>query len=131
MGLKKHHRERIERAIEFARTWKCPNGARFDMYTFGHHAGNHAPEEQNYCGTAACYAGWLSLDPWFRKRGLRGEWAWSYLIVRYRRDTDGDALMKFFGLDFDAILYVFGGQNAGTMKQAGKRLARVLANEGV
>lgn len=27
------------------------------------------------CGTVGCAAGHCSLDPWFRKRGFKGEWA--------------------------------------------------------
>jgi hypothetical protein len=49
----------------------------FDMATWG---------EKNDCGTTGCAAGHCSLDPWFRKRGLRlgfndhggGDWVGKY-----------------------------------------------------
>jgi hypothetical protein len=30
-------------------------------------------DEVNNCGTAMCAAGWASVDPWFIRRGFRGQ----------------------------------------------------------
>lgn len=51
----------------------------FDMNTFGN---------KTDCGTAACMAGTLSLHPWFRRRGLVGEWRRGSLVPKGFSSTE-------------------------------------------
>ena len=46
----------------------------FDMSNWGYHTRDHSPEEKNYCGTSACAAGWLAMQPKWRERGFTAEW---------------------------------------------------------
>lgn len=49
-------------------------GVVFDMDTWGFHPSSHAPEEQNYCGTAVCAIGLASIQPTAKEEGVRTTW---------------------------------------------------------
>ena len=51
-----------------------PESSYFDMTVYGEHLQGHEPTEQNHCGTTACAAGWLSLMPKWRARGMVAGW---------------------------------------------------------
>lgn len=129
--MNRKHRERCERAIATLWALKLPKGAHFDMGEWGSHSAAHRPTADNYCGTAACAAGWLSLDPWFRRRGMKGEWTKrlfnDYELNPFGHDKDPDEeLPRFFGLTFEESLEVFGSWHRGTAKQAARRLQWIL-----
>lgn len=42
-----------------------------NMTIWGLHQGEHAPENNHYCGTKACLAGWLAI---VGRNGYRGKW---------------------------------------------------------
>lgn len=66
--------ERIEKAIE---VMGRPEDftTRWNMDTFGDTKwGSHTPLAPLKCNTACCFAGTLSLDPYFRRRGFAGTW---------------------------------------------------------
>lgn len=130
-------RERCERAIAFGRSFVPPEGAKFNMRIWGTHPSGHKPREQNYCGTSACFAGWLSLDPWFRKQGMAGQWQRSVVTgyawrlapcgVEYGTGTyPFYALKDFFGLSEAQIFHVFGPDKGGTAVDAADRLQACL-----
>ena len=96
------NKARLRRAIKFLEELELPEGAEFDMGTFGRHFGGHRPSARNHCGTVACALGWLSLDPWFRDRGLKGTWRKAdgghYLRIKHGKDDFTGAAESFFGL---------------------------------
>ncbi len=89
---------------------------KLDMADFGLHEGLHAPKENNYCGTACCALGWASLDPSFRRAGLKGTWVnWETgfsLRVSYRDSDFFQAGAEFFGLYYFEASNVFAGGNS-------------------
>ena len=58
--------------------------------------------EKNDCGTIGCAAGHCALDPWFRRRGYRADWRYSYGDIGYFMpdDVGGE---HFFGSGWDEI----------------------------
>lgn len=68
------------------------------------------------CGTSACAAGIAMIHPWFRKRGLRyfieteanaKEGIEEERSPMYKEFTEGDALREFFGIDNEAVNFLF------------------------
>lgn len=124
------HRARIERAIQHLRTMKLPEGAKFDMGMWGQNNRGRKSKKDNYCGTTACAGGWLSLDPWFLKRGLVGEWGICGLKIWCKGSDGYDALAKFFGLSWSAASVVFtAGPGNRTRQSVARKLERILENE--
>lgn len=132
--MNKIQRERCEKAITTLRALKLPKGAKFDMGGWGRHDVDHAPAEHNYCGTVACAAGWLSLDPWFQRHGLRGEFDALGLLHPFGCKQGfvrmWELLHNFFGLTHDEAECVFGPLNGGTAKDAARRFQMVLKARG-
>lgn len=126
-AMTRRQRERCERAIATLRALKLPKGAKLDMRFWGYHDNDdHSPPKDDYCGTAACAAGWLSLDPWFRKRGMSGQWHNRELHPFGDKPYQWVSLLMFFGLSDPEAEHIFGSHNRGTARACARRLQRVL-----
>lgn len=84
----------------------------------------HAPPENNYCGTTACAGGHAAMMPEFRRLGLRIVWQWyadsawdakkgEYVgawkgLIRYRGQSYLSALQMFFGMTDWEARHTFG-----------------------
>ena len=84
-------------------------------------------KEETLCGIVGCAAGWAASDPWFKKRGLTlqtysSEANYKSYSPIYQGAKGFDALVKFFGLDMEAIDYLF--DTPGTKKQVIERITR-------
>lgn len=77
----------------------------FQMTSWGRHSGerDHAPEERNFCGTAACMAGWLSIagKHEFRGKFLKrtGELVTGEPGKRRKYYTFADMARQVYGMD--------------------------------
>lgn len=108
-----------------------PKGRKFRQSTYGLHHGDHAPPDQNYCGTAACVLGHAAMIPAFRRAGLRLHWErrslfWWAEISLNGRNWNCEAGKHFFGLTSDEAVSLFRGSHA-TRVQKIAELKRLLA----
>lgn len=89
----------------------------------------------NFCGTMACVAGWASLDPWFRRRGLKGKWgstfSWSGEGGEPRSELflnmDPGDLVDYFGITYEERDELFYG--TGTVRKAIRIIKRLIKNK--
>jgi len=85
------------------------------------------------CGTVACLGGWMTLDPELRREGLRhtGDVRPGSLMLQpvFGDEIAGAALMDFFGISGDEMLYIFGGGNPNSLEKGLSRIQRVLRGE--
>ena len=73
--LSRKVRNRLGKLADFLAVFKLPKDAKFDLLYFGQHAGRHAPQEHNWCGTTACALGWAALSGKFTQMELVSEWS--------------------------------------------------------
>lgn len=108
------HPLRVRAAIRVLESLRMPRKAKFDMSAWGWHQGDHPPTEKNFCGTAACGFGWLSLSEPMNRLGLTHVWhpdpnGTFRLEPKYRRSPNADMAAKaFFGLPFEIVVWLFG-----------------------
>jgi hypothetical protein len=129
------NQERITRAVEVIRELidrgvtdepdEIDSAEALNMNTWG---------RQNDCGTSACLAGWMTLDPQLREMGLRNrkDFHPSYtdsLEPRFQEAKGGEALVKFFYITHDEMRYIFGGDNPNSLEKGLSRLERVARGE--
>ncbi len=82
---------------------------------------------QNECGTTACIAGWLVLDPRIQKEGLkphyhRTEHGYEDLQPNYANRVSNEAIMHFFGIGYAAFDHIFGPDNPNSLSAAIEKL---------
>jgi hypothetical protein len=106
---------------------------RFDMALWAAHNGEHSPEEDNFCGTAACALGHAAMIPAFKRAGLGLDWflrdegnpdkGWS-AFVRFDGFDSEDAGAAFFGLSAEEANKLFLDTNA-TRKEVIKNIRKL------
>ena len=98
---------------------------KFYWMEWGQHEGDHDPKEKNYCGTTACIAGWCSLDPWFRRRGLKGTFtSWGSLVFDDATSPgDRHLAVEFFrdGHHGENLLYAVESDGSGAIDGGERR----------
>src|ERR1043166_9582020 len=99
------HRERLERSIGTLLAYEQHPfpGVTFNMRTWlSHmHADHETGPETNWCGTSACAAGLICMQPWAREAGLhftKGETLCRYDPI-FGDAIGWSALARFFDLD--------------------------------
>jgi hypothetical protein len=97
------HIERIKKAIETLKAVQerlnnDDETVRFDMHDWGYISGT--------CGTTACAAGWIVLDPWHKAQGL-DFLCEEDLMPIYGSSTGSDAIALYLGLVYKDILKIF------------------------
>lgn len=130
-------RKRRRRLLALANHLEEVEKEAFYMGTWGSHAGDHKPEEDNFCGTRACALGHAAFMPKFRAKGLKMKWQarWDWTtgapnsdlgyegIVKYKR-LDGEyAGAAFFGLSLAEACNLFLG--GGSRKYVIKKLRKL------
>jgi hypothetical protein len=120
-------------------------GRAFRMQEWARHFGEHAPTpKHNFCGTAACAAGWAALHPPFNKEGLGMGWKkdtggygdmppqWEGFITFEDYDDDDSssaAACAFFGLNgSDEATDVFGYQNPNDPNVIANKLEKYITD---
>ncbi len=88
--------ERIDFAIDCLHA--IPETGEFYIGTWGKHAVGHAPEANNFCGTTACAAGWIALNPKAKEHGLFAYWQTKEL-------AEGPSDFLFFSLREEIARY--------------------------
>lgn len=79
--MNNHTLERLNKAMEVMELPESELPAPFNMTIFGRIRTVYLSIEPTKfdaptrCNTAACFAGNISLHPWFRRRGLKGVWS--------------------------------------------------------
>ena len=94
--------ERLNKALEVMSLPEKELPMRFDMCMYGEYTDDSGPPPR-HCNTAGCFAGEISLHPWFRSRGLVGEWGECNDLIlkgRYLCESWNAAIEKFFGITF-------------------------------
>ncbi len=100
--------ERLNKALEVMSLPPSELPMRFDQDVWGTYVDVDLDNldivpEPRHCNTAGCFAGEISMHPWFRQRGLVGEWndeGTLSLVARVDRYNPGwtEALQHFFGI---------------------------------
>lgn len=134
------NKKRLRKAARILNNLRLPRGAVFKMNTWGRHRGAHDPDERNYCGTAACGWGWVSLDKSVQRDGVRAYWSNTfgrsgriighYLSIEYQGYSANDAAAQYFSItDREADWLFMPAEYKGrvTPKRVARRIEMLLA----
>ena len=109
-------KKRLRRAAQILESLKLPRNAKFNMRFWGEHKGEHAPTDKNYCGTAACGWGWLSLQPSIQRDGVKATWVehqkingavWHSLDINFGGEEGLDGARLYFDITSEEADWLF------------------------
>lgn len=125
--LSKKHRERLNMAATVLAAWVPTPDLKFDLWEW------HVRRE---CGTTCCAVGYLTSQPYFKRRGLRLEeqspTAW-LLDIEFDGLNSWEAVQKFFGLSITDAHHLFSQDEYGprpTPKGVARRIRAYLKARG-
>lgn len=113
--MNEQQRKNVEEAISFLKNFnqEKPKGLIWNYTYYGLHNAEHPPEENNYCGIAACALGALAIAG--KANVPAGKWKKDYDRYHYHWGKDPyDVATEVFGMNLEWFDYTFGGNAPAT-----------------
>ena len=147
--LSKLAKRRLGQLIEFMSKVPKEYGAHFHMKSWVMHNGNWANVIGNHgikkaadvdqeklieCGMSACALGWGATIPSFKRAGLKlrvkkDGWSPGVLEPVYKGAADMDAAEKFFDIDEELAVRLFGPDNDDRTQREWAKRAKALVRK--